>query len=200
MSAEEEKEQGKMEGEPSPEETAEVELLRAQLEEAQREVDQFRNLLQRVQADSINYKRRVEEEREELGKRANANLVTRLLPVLDDFERARQHIPKDDALSPWLAGVELAYRNLRGVLDSFGVTQIEALDKTFDPLEHESVYYEFSDDHEEGKVVTVVREGYKLHGRVLRPAQVTVSRRKEGKQEEESHRESMTDSPGKETE
>ncbi len=196
MSAEEEKEESKTEGESAPEETTEAELRLAQLEEAQREVDQFRNLLQRVQADSVNYKRRVEEEREELQKRANANLVIRLLPVLDDFERALQHIPNDDALSPWLAGVELVYRNLRGVFESLGVTQIEALDKTFDPLEHESVFYEITEDHEEGRVMSVVREGYKLHGRVLRPAQVTVSKKKE----EESSHEGMSDSSRKETE
>ena len=192
MSTEEERESGEPEGETAPD----VELQQAQLEEAQREVDQFRNLLQRVQADSVNYKRRVEEEREELQKRANANLVIRLLPVLDDFERALQHIPKDDDLTPWLAGVELVYRNLKGVLESFGVTQIEALDKTFDPLEHESVFYEVSEDYEEGKVMSIVREGYKLHGRVLRPAQVTVSKRKE----EESSHEEISDSSGKETE
>ena len=192
MSTEKEKELGKTEEETAPE----VELQQAQLEEAQREVDQFRNLLQRVQADSVNYKRRVEEEREELQKRANANLVIRLLPVLDDFERALQHIPRDDTLSTWLAGVELVYRNLKGVLESFGVTQIEALDKTFDPLEHESVFYEVSEDHEEGKVMSVVREGYKMHGRVLRPAQVTVSKRKE----EESSHEETSDSSGKEAE
>jgi len=191
MSKEEEMELGNTEGETTPE----VELQQAQLEEAQREVDQFRNLLQRVQADSVNYKRRVEEEREELQKRANTNLVIRLLPILDDFERALQHIPRDDTLSTWLAGVELVYRNLKGVLESFGVTQIEALNKTFDPLEHESVFYEVSEDHEEGKVMSIVREGYKLHGWVLRPAQVTVSKRKE----EESPHEEISDSSGKET-
>ena len=196
MSAEEEKEESKTEGEAAPGGTTEAELMLAQLEEAQREVDQFRNLLQRVQADSVNYKRRVEEEREELQKRANANLVIRLLPVLDDFERALQHIPNDDAFHPWLAGVELVYRNLRGVLESFGVTQIEALDKNFDPMEHESLSYEITEDHEEGKVMSVLREGYKLHGRVLRPAQVTVSKKKE----EESSHEGIPDSSQKETE
>ena len=196
MSAEEEKEESKTEGEDAPEEATEAELQLAQLEEAQREVDQFRNLLQRVQADSVNYKRRVEEEREELQKRAHVNLVIRLLPVLDDFERALQHIPSDDAFRPWLAGVELVYRNLRGVFESLGVTQIEALDKTFDPLEHESISYEITEDHEEGRVMSVVRVGYKLHGRVLRPAQVTVSKKKE----EESPNEGMSDSSRKETE
>lgn len=153
--------------------------LQARLEEAQREVDQFRNLLQRVQADSLNYKRRVEEEREELQRQANASLVLRLLPVLDDFERALGHIPRDDAISAWLAGVELVGRNLAGILESFGVTRIEALDSPFDPAEHESVSYEVNDSREEGIVMSVIREGYKLNGRVLRPAQVTVSRRSE---------------------
>jgi molecular chaperone GrpE len=189
MSTEEE---NTAEGETVPDE----ELQHAELDEARREVDQFRNLLQRVQADSVNYKRRMEEERDELQKRANANLVIRLLPVLDDFERSIQHIPAEDALSPWLAGMELVYRNLKGVMESFGVTQIEALDKTFNPLEHESVFYEVSESHEDGKVLSIVREGYKLHGWVLRPVQVTVSKRKE----EESSREETSDSTEKETE
>ena len=197
MNIEEEKEESNTEGQKPPEETTEAELRLAQLEEAQREVDQFRNLLQRVQADSVNYKRRVEEEREELQKRANANLVIRLLPVLDDFERALQHIRNDDALSSWLAGVELVYRNLRGVMESFGVTQIEALDRAFDPMEHESISYEITEDQEEGKVVSVVREGYKLNGRMLRPAQVTVSKKKE---EESSTNDGMPDTSRKETE
>ena len=196
MSAEEEKEESKIEGEAAPNETSEAGLMLAQLEEAQREVDQFRNLLQRVQAESVNYKRRMEGDRDEIQKRANANLVIRLLPVLDDFERALQHISHDDALSPWLAGVEMVHRNLRGVMDSFGVTQIEALDKTFDPMEHESISYEITEDHQEGKVMSIVREGYKLHGKVLRPVQVTVSK----KNQEEPPQEGTSDSSRKETE
>ena len=175
MSTEEEKDYSGA----GPESEAEDDLLQARLEEAQREVDQFRNLLQRVQADSLNYKRRVEEEREELQRQANTNLVIRLLPVLDDFERAMRHVPQDDAIVAWLAGVELVGRNLAGVLESFGVTRIEALDAPFDPAEHESVSYEVSDAREEGIVLSVIREGYKLSGRVLRPAQVTVSKRSE---------------------
>jgi molecular chaperone GrpE len=181
MSTEEEKEESNTEWETAPEETNEAELQKAQFEEAQREVEQFRNMLQRERADSLNSKRRVEEEKEEFQKRANTSLITRLLPILDDFQRALQHIPQDDPLSSWLAGVELVYRNLEVVLESLGVTHIEALDKTFDPQEHESVFYEVSKNNEEDKVLSVVREGYKLNGRVLRPAQVTVSKRKEEK-------------------
>ncbi len=154
--------------------------LRAQLDEAQREATQFHALMQRVQADFVNYKRRMEEERTALQERANESLVLRLLPVLDDYERALQYVPDVEEFRPWAAGVELVYRNFKGVLESFGVTPIQALGMGFDPMEHESVSYEFSDDFAEGMVMSVVREGYKLHGRVLRPAQVTVSRRKEG--------------------
>ena len=163
-------------------EAAEVEdmdLLRAQLEEAQREATQFHALLQRVQADSVNYKRRMEEERAELQQRANESLVLRLLPVLDDYQRALQYVPDVEEFKPWTAGMELVYRNFKGVLESIGVTQIQALGMGFDPMEHESVSYEETEEHDEGMVMSVVREGYKLHGRVLRPAQVTVSRRKE---------------------
>ena len=154
--------------------------LRAQLEEAQREAGQFHALAQRIQADFVNYKRRMEEESAKQQERANESLVLRLLPILDDYERALQYVPDVEELRPWAAGVELVYRNFKGVLESAGVTTIQALGMGFDPMEHESVSYELSDDHAEGTVMSVVREGYKLHGRVLRPAQVTVSRRKEG--------------------
>ncbi len=156
-----------------------IDLLRAQLEEARREATQFHALLQRVQADSVNFKRRMEEERTELQQRANESLVLRLLPVVDDYERALQYVPDVEEFRPWAAGMELVYRNFRGVLESIGVTPIQALGMGFDPTEHESVSFEVTEEHDEGMVVAVVREGYKLNGRVLRPAQVTVSRKKE---------------------
>lgn len=156
-----------------------AEDVQAKLEEALREATQFRELWQRERADSVNYRRRMEEESAKQQERANESLVLRLLPVLDDYERALQYVPDVEEFRPWTAGVELVYRNFKGVLESFGVTPIQALGMGFDPMEHESVSYEFSDDFAEGMVMSVVREGYKLNGRVLRPAQVTVSRRKE---------------------
>ena len=174
-----EKEHGDTEKETARDDAQNQDLLLAQLEEAQREIEQFRNLLQRVQADSVNYKRRTDEQKEELQKRANANIIIRLLPALDDFGRALYHIPEDNAIGYWIEGIELVHRNLKSVLESFGVTQIEAINRVFDPLEHESVHYEITEDYDEGMVISVIREGYKLHGWVLRPAQVTVAKRKE---------------------
>ena len=90
--------------------------------------------------------------------------------MLDDFERALGHVPRDEAISAWLAGVELVGRNLAGIMESFGVTRIDALDCPFDPAQHESVSYEVERlPLEEGVVMSVIREGYKLNGRVLRP-------------------------------
>lgn len=157
--------------------TGELELLRVQLDLAGQEKEQFRNLLQRVQADAVNLKRRMEEEREGLQQRANAELLLRLLPVLDDYGRAFQHVPVDVAIGSWAAGVDMVYRNFLGVLESMGVTRMAPEGSVFDPLEHESVSYEERDDQEDDTVVMVVRDGYMLHGKVLRPAQVVVSRK-----------------------
>ena len=82
------------------------------------------------------------------------------------------------------------------MLESFGVTQIEAINRVFDPLEHESIHYEISEDYDEGTIISVMREGYKLHGWVLRPAQVTVAKRKE----EKIHEENISSSSEKESE
>ena len=195
MNEDEQREQDRPEDEILSQEEDEVSLLKAQLEEERREAGQFRELLQRVQADSINYRRRVEEEKGELQQRANADLVLRLLPILDDYERAIQHVPDVEELRPWTAGMELVYRNFKSLLESFGVTQIQALGMSFDPVEHEALLHQPSEGNEEGKVVAVVRKGYKLHGRVLRPVQVAVSKRKDN---EPAEGESL-DSHGKES-
>ena len=176
--------------EKEPEETPEgqglsgLDDLNAQLEEAARERDQFRGMAQRTQADLVNYRRRVEEERAELQRSASAGLIMKLLLVMDDFQRALSHLPDEDVDAQWLEGVQLIMHKLDVILESEGVSRIEALGKEFDPFEHEALFYEESQDHEGGTVVTVIRDGYKLYDRVLRPAQVGVSK---PKSQEESH-------------
>jgi molecular chaperone GrpE len=186
MSGQDAQEQDRPTGEDPPKDVYDIELLKAMLEDAERERSQFRDLLQRVQADSLNFKRRMEEEREGLYHRFSADLVLKLLSILDDHERALQNAPDVDSVRPWAVGVEMVYRNFKGVLESLGLTHVEALGNTFDPLEHEAVLHEVNDDREEGMVTSVVREGYKLHGRILRPAQVVVSKRADW---ESTHRE-----------
>ena len=163
---------------------AETEL--AELEEALREKDQFRAMAQRAQADLINYRRRVEDEREELRRSVNTGLVLRILTVVDDLDRALALVP-DDAVAPgWLEGLQLVRRNLQNLLDAEGVTKIEADGKPFEPREHEAVSYEETTESEEGLVVRVFRDGYRQHGRIVRPAQVSVAKAPEPRHQAET--------------
>lgn len=161
---------------PTPEVPRIGTLIQQQLEEALREKEQFRAMAQRAQADLINYKRRAAEEQAELKRNANAQLLLRLLAIVDDLDRALALIP-DGAVAPgWVDGMRLVQRNITNLLDSERVTRIVAEGQPFEPWEHEAVLYEETPDGREGVVVRVIREGYKLHDRVLRAAQVSVSK------------------------
>ena len=140
---------------------------------------EYLDALQRERANFINYRRRTEQERAETVQYATANLLKRLLPVVDDFDRALAAIPPEERVNnPWVEGVELIARKLHNILEQEGVEPIEALGQPFDPNLHEAVAF---DDNSEGgghtdTVAEVYSKGYKLHDRVLRPAMVKVSR------------------------
>ena len=138
----------------------------------------YLDLLQRTQADFTNYRHRVEREREEQAKFAKADLVLKLLPVLDDFDRARQAMPVEIARADWARGIDIIKKNLAAVLREEGLSKIEAEGTVFNPEEHEALSYEESDEYEEGMVKAVFTSGYRLNGRVIRPAQVAVSKGK----------------------
>ena len=172
-----------------------LEALKAEVEELAREKSQFREMLQRSQADFINYKRRAEEERDEQQKYSSARLILKLLPVVDDLNLALTHAPKAEAETSWLEGIKLIHRKLYSFLESENVTKIEVEGREFDPSEHEAMAYQESCDHQEGQILMVARDGYKLHGRVIRPALVTLARKPGTAEEEES-----SPPTGKETE
>jgi molecular chaperone GrpE len=152
-----------------------LDTLKAEAEEISREKDQFKSMMQRAQADLINYKRRSEEERDEQQKYISSRLILKLLPVMDDFNLAIGHTADSDAGSPWLEGIKLIQRKLYSLLESENVTKIETTDKEFDPFEHEAMAYQESAKHQEGQIMAVVRDGYKLHDRVIRPALVILA-------------------------
>ena len=154
-----------------------IQALQAELEESSRERDQYKDALLRAQADLSNYKRRAEEERGEQMKYANSRLILKILPILDDFGLAIDHVDRSAAQASWLEGVELIHRKMQTMVESEAVTRIESEGKDFDPMEHEAMGYQESADHNEGQVLSVVREGYKLHGRVIRPALVVIAKR-----------------------
>ncbi len=126
---------------------------------------------QRSAADFINYKRRVEEERAETARFANAALVINMLPVYDDLERAIATVDANLAGLNWVQGVDAIHRKFGRLLEAMGVTALEAKGAKFDPAEHEAVGRQAG---EEGKILHVVQQGYKLGDRVIRPAMVIV--------------------------
>jgi molecular chaperone GrpE len=150
--------------------------LRSQLEEEKSKADRCLTNWQRAEADLANFRRRTEQEKSDLVKYANASLIGRFLPVLDDFERAIGTIPEDASSAGWVDGIRLIDRKLRNLLEQEGVTPIEALGREFDPHVHEAVMREEG----EGDLDVVVEElqkGYKLNDRVIRPTMVKVGRR-----------------------
>ena len=159
-------------------EVVELEALRQELEEAKAQVAEYLDGWQRARAEFANYKKRNEQERQELFKLANTTLITRLLPIFDDFERAFQTLPSNLLSLTWIDGVALIYRRLQAILDGEGLTPIETEGQSFDPLLHEAVTYEESAEHEEGQIIGEVQRGYKLGDRVLRPALVRVAKGK----------------------
>jgi molecular chaperone GrpE len=126
---------------------------------------------QRAQADYINYKRRAEQEKEEVSQFANAILVLNLLPILDDWERALAAIPDDQADLSWVEGIRLIERKLRGVLEAQGLSPIEAVGQPFDPNLHEAT---MQGKGKEGIVIEELQKGYKFRERVIRPSKVVV--------------------------
>ena len=128
---------------------------------------------QRAQADLANYRRQVEREREELAAVSNASLVADLLPVLDDLERALGAVAAPLRGYTWVEGVWLIGKKLEGALAAHGMEEVAAQGQPLDPLCHEAVG---EVDGEPGVVVDVVQKGYRLGGRLVRPALVTVGR------------------------
>jgi molecular chaperone GrpE len=160
-------------GPEAPEPT--VEELGAQLQVAKALAAEHLASLQRTAADFANFKRRTSEDRErELGL-AGELLLRKLLAVADDFDRALEAMPPDLKGVSWIEGVVLLDRKLRALLESEGVTPIEAVGRTFDPREHEAIASIPGTGRPDGEIVAEVQRGYRVRDRVLRPALVAVA-------------------------
>jgi molecular chaperone GrpE len=136
--------------------------------------DELLELLKRERADFLNFKRRVAREREEERQRIRGDLLTELLPLLDDLDRAVEHVPEELADQPWPRGVLMVDRRLHELLSRMGVEQVGAHGEAFDPSQHEALYYEETANGVEPRVTVVIRPGYRMGDRLLRPAQVGV--------------------------
>ena len=154
---------------------SELEADLAKLSKLESERDDYRDMLKRVQAEFENYRKRMIKEQTAFVDRATSDLVDQLLPVLDSFELALKNADAAGAdVGSVRKGVELVYAELLGVLEKAGLSRIEAEGKPFDPNVHEAVMQE--EGAGEPVVSDVLRAGYTLKGRVLRPAMVKVTR------------------------
>jgi molecular chaperone GrpE len=150
----------------------EVEALKSQLEEAHDQASAYKDSWLRSQADFQNYKKRIERDHEMTYVSMKGDIVKKVLPVLDDLERALQNRPAEDA---WANGIELVVRKLQNTLESEGVKRIEAEGVEFDPNFHEAISHEPNEEVGSGRVIAVVQNGYMLGERVIRPALVRVA-------------------------
>jgi molecular chaperone GrpE len=148
----------------------------ADLDAARAEAESYLDDLRRLQADFDNYRKRTLREQTARAASASQALVSRLLPVLDNFELAVSAAEQSRDFDRMLKGVEMVFGELSEVLQGEGLVKIEAEGKPFDPERHEAVIAVEQEDTEAGTVVDIVRNGYELRGKVLRPAMVKVAK------------------------
>lgn len=152
--------------------SAEIEVLKKQLAESESKTSEYRDNWLRSQAEFQNYRKRIERDSELRKLEMKGEIIKKVLPVLDDLERALQNRSADDA---WANGIELVARKFQNILESEGVKKIDALGKEFDPNFHEAISHEPADGAQSGHVIGVVQNGYMLGERVIRPALVRVA-------------------------
>ena len=143
-----------------------------QLAESESKASEYKDGWQRSQAEFLNYKNRMARDNEMMYASMKGEIIKKVLPALDDLERALQNRPANDA---WAGGIELIARKLQNILESEGVKRIEVNGAAFDPNFHEAISHEPNEQVESGHVIAVVQNGYMLGERVIRPAMVRVA-------------------------
>lgn len=147
-----------------------------ELDEWKKQSQQFMEGWQHERADFSNYRKRIERDREETRQNITAEVVKKYLEVLDDILRALNAAPVDGQAGNWAQGIELIARKLQNILEAEGIQRIPAEGAQFDPRKHEAVTYEESPDHQSGQIIEVIKQGYTIGDRVIRPALVRVAK------------------------
>ncbi len=163
------------ENQKETEEFDDIDKLKQEIKAKTKESEEYLNMLQRLQADFENYKKRVDKERVEIIDYAVEDVIMQLLPIIDNLERAiesaRDHEESNNAL---LEGVNMILNQILELLERLGVKEIEALDKEFDPHYHEAVMRVQDEDYPDNTIVEVLQKGYIMKSKVIRPSMVKV--------------------------
>ena len=158
---------------PSPDDTA---ADQSAVPNLQAEVDRYRDAAQRAAADLENYRKRMIREKEEAIRFANAGLLEKLLPILDNFELGLEAARGDEAAKGIVSGFAMIHRQLGDFLQSSGLQPIDAVGQQFDPKLHEALGHESDPEQAEGVVLRQLRRGYRLADRLVRPSSVIVNK------------------------
>jgi len=156
-------------------EQEETEALKLEIEELSQKSGEYLDGWQRERAEFANYKRRMDREREMLKFNITGNVIRSYLEILDDLDLALKNKPTEGEGATWAEGIELIYRKFITVLEAEGVETMQVEGQFFDPNLHEAISQEPNEDFESGEIIAVVRNGYSIGERVLRPASVRVA-------------------------
>ncbi len=154
----------------------EFDRLRAELESSQKSSATNLEGWQRERAEFSNYKKRIDREHAQLSQTLTGSVIKKYLVILDDLELALKARPTTGDGAAWASGIELVARKLTSILESEGIERINENNVPFDPNIHEAISNEENADVESGYVIEVVRQGFKIGDRILRPAMVRVAR------------------------
>ena len=161
--------------EPKSEDAAKAEAEAKAEADAKAAEEQESERYMRLMAEFQNFKRRAAREKTDIHAYANEKIISELLPVLDNFERALD--TKSDDMEGYVKGMELIFTQLKTALEHAGLKEIPAMGEEFDPNVHNAVMTEDSDEHDDGKISKVLQKGYKLNDKVIRPSMVAVVRK-----------------------
>ena len=151
----------------------EIDKLTIELSELKERSDRLLSNWQRAQADLQNFRRQTVQDQEEAILKTNATILTNLLPILDDLERAIQSVPLELHSYSWMDGIWLIHKRLLAIMTAFGVEQVQSEGGDFNPNLHQSVA---ESPGENGKVISEIQKGYTFQNRLLRPALVSVGK------------------------
>jgi len=164
-------------GQPTSQETAPtVAELQAQVSQTQAQAAEYLDNWRRATAELSNARKRMQREAEEYRAAAAERVLQKLLPVVDDMNRAFANVPTDEADSDWINGFRMIQRKLHGLLEGEGVTAIPAEGQPFDPAVHFAVTHEEAHGFNDGQIIAELARGYRLNDKVLRPSMVRVAK------------------------
>jgi molecular chaperone GrpE len=154
----------------------EEQAFREELEEWQDKANEYLDGWQRSRAEFSNYKKRVERDQAQVYQNATGSVIKRFLDVMDDLERALKNRPQDGDGAAWADGIDLVYRKLSSAFEAEGIKPMEVEGQYFDPNMHEAISSEDNPDYDSGQIIEVLKQGYHIGDRVLRPAMVRVAK------------------------